>query len=394
MKKIVTALLLFLLVTGLAFAADKDFFLELTGQVKSGFYYEQEDRDASTTSFARLHNNDGDAGPSEGRIRMGISMAMRNVGIRTQFFANNFSRGISAKERVKTDFAYAYGTLFNGQLKVSAGLLGESPWNTGGPELTRELENSGGAPLMGIRFEWKPTFSPHIRGLNIGVVLNRSDENVPPWPQAKEAFGDIFGESILGIAWDHKYFAFRFAYRLDRDVKSDAALVTGEKFVYRIEERLLWLLVPGLQISANGYCEGINSEGRGAERGSPGYFQNWLYIHYDSMYFNTGVDVSYLDNFVKKTGQLLEIRPFFYYNIIPNHLTAGLLAGMVMGFNGSESYPDIFYNKWYVEPQVKFNISNNFYTALVYRFTSNAYKTPGNFNFYTQWVNIRLCYTL
>ena len=392
MKKIVTALIFSLLAASFALALEE---LQIFGEIKTGFLFEQRDEAGKTTSFARINNNDGDAGASEGRVRMGIGWQMNNIGIRTQFYQNNFIRGTSANDpnllKVRTDFAYGYGSTFNSQFKVSAGLLGESPWGTGGPDLYQELEYSGGAPLMGIRLEWKPNFNPSIRGLNIGCVLGRSDEGVP-W-DAKETFGDLFRESIVGIAWEHRYFLFRFAYRFDRDVKSDAVFVTGEKFVYRVEERLLWNFLPGFQISANGYCEGINSEGRGAERGAPGYFQNWLYIHYDPMDFTTGIDTGYRDNFVKKTGQLLEIRPFFYYKIINNYLMAGLMAGIIMGYNGSESYKDVFYNEWYLEPQVKLNIHNNFYVAFVYRYTSKAFEKLGNNDYFKQFFNLRLCYT-
>jgi hypothetical protein len=389
-----------ILATGSAFALEDK--IEIFGEVKTGFLFEQRDEAGKTTSFARINNNDGDAGASEGRIRMGMAISILNFGLRTQFYQDNFERRTGAGDKnmfkVRTDFAYVYGTTFNSQLKISAGLLGESPWGSFFPDrnpvlppnLYKELESSGGGPIMGIRFEWKPTFTPAIRGLNIGFVLNRSDEGVPL--DAKQEFGDLFRESIVGIAWDHKYFGLRFAYRFDRDVKSDAVFVTGEKFVYRVEERLLWNYLPGFQISANGYCEGINSEGRGSGYGPPGYIQHWLYIHYDPMYFITGIDTGYQDNFVKQTGQALEIKPFFYYKFINNYLVAGLMAGMVMGFNGTESYKDVFYNEWYVEPKIQFNIHNNFYIALVYRYTSMAFETLGNNDYYKQFFNLRLSY--
>ncbi|GBU27550.1 hypothetical protein R84B8_01084 [Treponema sp. R8-4-B8] len=390
MKKTVTALLLSLIAASSAFAVED---IQITGEIKTGFLFEKRDEGGETTSYARINNNDGDAGASEGRIRIGIAFELKNIGIRTKFYQDNFRRGTGSNDpnllKLRTEFAYGYGGTFNNQLKISAGLLGESPWGTGGPDLYQELEYSGGAPIMGIRVEWKPLGI--LRGLNLGFVLNRSDEGVP-W-DAKEQFGDLFKESIVGIAWEHKYFAFRFAYRFDRDVKSDAVFVTGEKFVYRVEERVLWQLLPGMQIWANGYCEGINSENRGSGYGPPGYIQNWFYAHYDSRYFNVGIDAGYRDNFVKKTGQVLEIRPSFYYKFINNYLVAGVMGGLVMGFNGSESYPDVFYNNWYLEPQVKVNFHNNFYIAFVYRYTSNAYQTLDNNDYYTQWFNMRLCYT-
>lgn len=111
------------------------------------------------------------------------------------------------------------------------------------------------------------------------------------------------------------------------------------------------------------------------------------------MNFSTGIDTGYTDFFVNNNGQTLEIRPFFFYNFINNRLIAGLRGGIVMGFNGKETVKDIFYNTWYLEPQVKLFIYNNFYAAFVYRYTSTAYKTLGNTEYYTQWFNLRLCYT-
>jgi hypothetical protein len=64
-----------------------------------------------------------------------------------------------------------------------------------------------------------------------------------------------------------------------------------------------------------------------------------------------------------------------------------------MGFNGSEAYKDVFYNAWYFEPAVKVNINNKLYLDFVYRYTSSAYLTLGNLEYYTQWFNLRLCYT-
>jgi hypothetical protein len=405
MKKIITVLLAGLIATGSAFALEDK--IEIFGEIKSGFLFESRDEGGKNTSYATINNNDGDTGTEEGRIRMGMAISILNFGLRTQFYQDTFKRATgsptdTSRFKVRTDFAYAYGTTFNSQLKISAGLLGESPWGAGWderpgillpPHLANELEyTNAGSPLMGIRVEYKPTFSPSIRGLNVGFVLGRSDDTVPS--DAKLEFGDLLKEAIVGIAWDHKYFGLRFAYRFDRDVNSDAAIVVGERFVYRIEERLLWNLLPGFQISANGYCEGINSEGKGSGRSTPGYLTNWLYIHYDPMNFTTGIDTQYTDFFVDKSGQKLEIKPFFYYKFINNFLVGGLMAGMVMGFNGQESYKDVFYNSWYVEPQVRFSfLDNKFSIALVYRYTSNAFETLGNNDYYTQWFNLRLRYT-
>jgi len=393
MKKIITMLFVGLLAAGLVFALDD--IVELSGEIKTGFFTEQREQGGDTYFRNAIYNNDGDSGASGGRVRMGISMHTKGIGIRTQFSQQNFSyraNGLNdiSVSKVGLDFAYIYGNLFNSQLKISAGLLGESPWGTGGPELGRELEYTGGGePISGIRFEWKPL--GFLRGLNLGFVLNRQDDTVPS--DAKITFGDLLLESILGIAYEHKYFAFRFAYRFDRGIDSPAAIVNGEKLVYRFEERLLWRLLPGMSVSANGYCEGINAAGKGSGRATPGFIQNWLYVTYDPEFFTAGLNVGYRDGFVLNAQQL-EFRPYFYYKLINNHLDAGLMGGMEIGFNEGRSIPDAFYNFWFIEPQVKVSVNNNFYFAIVYRYTSGAYGTETSYKDQnTNWVNLRLCYT-
>jgi len=392
MNKLFTVLFAGLLAAGSVFALDD--IIELSGEIKTGLFFEQRELRKETLTKTAIFNNDGDSGEEGNRIRFGIGLHTKGLGLRTRFSQDNFKYrddGISDTRtvKVKVDFAYVYGNLFNSQIKISGGLLGESPWGTGGPELGKELEFTGLAPVTGIRFEWKPTFSPNIRGLNLGFVLNRADEGKPP--DAKEAFGDLFLESILGIAWEHKYFAFRFAYRFDRGLESPAASTVGEKFVYRIEERLLWRLVPGMAISANGYYQGINSKGN-ASHSDPGYGQNWLYIDYAPEYFSSGIQVGYRDQSIGDDNtQLLEFRPFFYYNIIPNHLIAGAMGGFETGFNGGKSFKDTIYNFWFIEPQVKVIINNNFYFAAVYRYQLGAYDTERSYkNQTTNWVNLRL----
>ncbi|MDR0455167.1 MAG: hypothetical protein LBH20_00600 [Treponema sp.] len=395
MKKIITMIIAGLLAAGSAFALDD--IIELSGEIKTGFFFEQRELEGETYSRSALYNNDGDSGPSGSRMRLGIAMHTKGIGLRTRFSQQNFSYrpgGIndsSAKAIIGVDFAYIYGNLFNSQLKISAGLLGESPWGTGGPELGRELETTGiGEPITGIRVEWKPIIGS-FRGLNLGFVLNRQDDTMPD--DAKEIFGDLFLESILGIAYEHQYFAFRFAYRFDRGIDSPAAIVIGEKLVYRIEERLLWRLLPGMSIWANGYCEGINAAGKGSGRGIPGFIQNWFYVSYDPEYFTTGVNVGYRDGFVLN-DQRLEFRPYFYYKVISDFLVAGLMGGMEIGYNNGKSIPDAFYNFWFLEPQVKVKINNNLNMALVYRYTSGAYDTETSYKDQnTHWVNLRMCFT-
>jgi len=392
MNKFIIVLITVFLASGSAFPLD----IELTGEIKTGLFFEEREHDGTTYSHARIHNNDGDSGSSEGRLRIGFNLQMEDFGIRTRFDQHNFSRGTSVNDRnitkVVIDYAYAYGYLFDRQFKISAGLLGESPWGSGGPEIFRELEYTvNNDPITGLRFEWMPNFLP---GLNLGFVFNRDDDSMPAG--AKEYFGDMFMESVVGIAYEHDFFALSFAYRFDRDVDSPAAVVTGSKLVYRVEERILGKLLPGMSISANGYGEGLNAEGRkGSGRSTPGFLQNWLYIHYDPDFCSAGINAGYRDGFILNE-QKFEFNPFFYYKLF-GLFSVGLMAGIEIGFNNGKSFDDIFYNFWFIEPQVNINISSNFYAALLYRYTEGSYETENakfrNKDQTTHWFNLRLCYT-
>lgn len=127
--------------------------------------------------------------------------------------------------------------MFNSQLKISAGLLGESSWGTNGPELYHDVDDQ-----MGIRVEWKPNF---LSGLNLGFVVNK--------------FGGV------GIAYEHDYFAFRFAYRFDSDADWGWQGNEGARMVFRLEERILQKYLPGMQLWTNGLYYGINADEKESE---------------------------------------------------------------------------------------------------------------------------------
>jgi len=379
MKKIITAFTAALITILPVFTLDVDIF----GEMKTGFFYEKRELTEESYEHSRLHNND-DSGTDEGRIRFGISLALENFGMRTRFTQYNFK----ASDSVWVDFAYAYANVFNDQLTLSAGLLGESPWGTGGTELYKELEYNGDFPLPGIRFEWKPNFS-FLRGLNLGFVLNA--DNDPSDISSMEKFADLIQDSIVGIRYDHEYFAFRFAYRFSRPINSAAAEQGGDQFVYRVEERILGKFLPGMQISANGYRKGIGEvEGRTTVK----TFDNWLYAVYDTSSFIAGFDVRYLD--LLEDNAKLELWPAFTYKLFDNLLNVGLKAGMQIGINGGKDFPDdLFYNYWALQPHLLVNFNSNFYIAAVYRYTAGLYEAMPSFDpeQKTHWVNIRLCYT-
>ena len=372
--------------------------IEVFGELKTGLFYEQTEKGGETYEQVRLHNNDGDSGIDEGRLRFGIGIKQDNFGMRTRFIQSSFKPPVIQQDTgtvkmgdvIWVEFAYAYGSVLNDQLKISAGLLGESPWTSGGPEINRELEMNGNNPLMGIRTEFKPTFLSFLTGLNIGFVINM--DNDPTDVGSPEKFADLIRDSVVGITWDNEYFLANFAYRFSRPTFSAAAQQGGEQFIYRAEERLLGRLVPGLQLSVNGYRQGIGgTEGRAVVIS----FVNWFYARYDNDFLTAGFDARYEDTLVNDQ-QFLELRPMFFYKFLNNLISVGARGGIEFGFNRGRELPnDSIYNFWYVEPQVRLNINSNLYVAAVYRYTAGLYRTLRSYDpdQVTHWVNLRLAYS-
>jgi len=361
--------------------------ITVSGEFKTGFYMEQEQiGDNDPQSEGKMKNTDGDSGPGEGRARLTLQFSYQNIGLRVMFQQEEFG---TEQGKPKWGFAYAYGNLFNDQLKISAGLLGESPWGTGGPELLWDLEtkwanvgeinNPEKIGLMGIRFEYKPFFAP---GLNVGFVLNQPDQN-PNQGSKDQAFGDLLQESVLGLSYEHEYFAVRFGYRLDSEVTDRYASGRkneGARMVYRLEEKMLGAMLDGLKIWMNGYYYGI-----GADEKQPSYFQNWLYAEYDTNNFIAHLDVFFSVNqeynhaafkpAARKEYSSLEFWPYFYWKFLNNMLLAGARLGFGMEFGDGKVYKDSPYQFITIEPQIKLMLHTNAYLAFVYNFT-NSYAWP------------------
>jgi len=400
MKKIISFLILTVIALAPVFSQDADVYYEaeaeeakaakkdtveinIFGEVKTGLFYERRRTKEDVYKQTRLHNNDGDSGLDEGRLRLGMGLKAGIFGMKTLFIQSNFR----STDIIWVEYAYAYVNLIKEQLKISAGLLGDSPWNTGGPEINKELEFNGSNPLIGIRTEFKPTFVSWLSGLNVGFVLGM--DNDPTEVGAAEKFADLFLDSVVGIGWDHKYFQFNFAYRFSRPTFSAAAQQGGDQLIYRVEERLLGIVAPGLQISANGYCQGLGgTEGRGIIIN----FTNWFYTRYDNDFLTAGVDFRYEDTLVNDQ-QYFELRPMFVYKFLDNFLSLGVTAGIEFGFNGGrERTDDSIFNFWYIEPQVRVNILSNFYISAVYRYHAGIYRyTRPSYEADqdTHWFNLR-----
>jgi len=390
MKRTLMVLAVVLLVAGGVFAQE----LTISGEVKTGMYMEQEQIGSGVPLVKEgMTNSDGDSGSGQGRLRMDFRFVYGNLGLRFRFQIQP-TVGAQGPFQPLWSFAYAYGNLFNEQLTVSAGLLGESPWGSGGTWLRSEPETReyigynelSGEPytvnegLFGIRVEYKPSFVP---GLNIGFVLNQPDQT----PNAQNrTFGDILGESVIGAAYEHEYFAVRLGYRFDGNADMYLGVNEGGRLAYRVEERVLDTLIPGMQVWLNGAYYGIGGElgdtsipNRKLGRGE--YLINWLYWLWDADNFIAQFDVcfaayqSYFNSDkilapMRQEYQSLEFLPAFYYKLFDNLLQAGLRLGLGMEFGPGKTYSDSSYQYISVEPQIKLNLGGTAYIAAVYNYTN------------------------
>jgi hypothetical protein len=370
MKKIIAALIAIVCLPCSAFAVD----FEVSGEVKTGFYTEQIDDKSGVKSQSRIHNNDGDSGSNEGRVRLNLNIGYENIGMRTRYTQQQWK----TIDDFMIEFIYGYGYFLDEQLKFSAGLLGESPWGAGGPDLFEYVDDQ-----MGIRTEWTPNF---LKGLNLGFVLNRFNATGQvPVSVRKQTFYDMLADTVLGISYEHDYFAFRFSYRFDSEADWAFNGDEGSKLVYRAEERLLGKLLPGMQIFANGYFYGINASST-EKSGS----QNWLYIYYSPDNFTANLNIRYSrteKSDVEENGQTFLFKPGFVYKFFGNFLNVGIGFGLEIGMENEKRYKDTFYNYWYIEPYVRVNINSNSYAAVYYNFTSGGDDSK------TNWLNIRMGYT-
>jgi len=377
-----------------------------------------------------MTNNDGESGTGQGRIRLDFHFSYQNLGLRLRFQIEPNSTNLGPYYPM-WNFAYAYGNLFNDQFKISMGLLGESPWGTGGPKLRSEPESrefsgyndlsndpyTANEGLMGIRFEYKPDFVP---GLNLGFVLNQPDRT--QLPTVTQTFGDVLEESVIGVAYEHESFAVRAGYRFDSkiDTYADPQVNEGGRLTYRLEEKVLRTRVEDMRVWLNGSYNGIGGEKKDIESNESGKiikkklgggeaFINWLYWMWDTddfiAQFNVGLGIykAYNNASLRPTErqeyQSLEFQPAFYSKLFSNLLWAGLGLGMGMEFGPGKTFVNAPYQYLYFEPQLRLNIGGSGYIALVYNFTDkyawfdDIEKARRGEKFVKNSVNIRAVYT-
>jgi hypothetical protein len=334
-----------------------------SGEIRTGVYWESRQvGDADPKQLMELGNTDDAGGfnPAAGftgipgRFRLNLEFKpIPIIGFKVRFEDSSFTG-----RTVAWSYSFAYGNFLDDQLKISAGKLGDSPWATGGPELNTSVDESFGNSFAGIRTEYKPFF---ISGLNVGFSLNPVSHMVDR-TKYEDDFEMFMRETVLGAAYTHDLFSFRFAWRLDGPDKDNVQGEDGHTLVYRVEEKVLKNYVPGLSVWANGRNTGlINGDG------SYKNYTNWLYIGFEEYGFDvqirTGLEVANLqgDDYYKK---LLTIKPIVFYSIVPM-ISAGVSFTFAKDFGALNQ---VDYDNMTIEPQIKAMFNPNAYVAFVYGF--------------------------
>ena len=414
MKQFFAIIFIALFAAGIVFPPEAAAEITISGEFKSGVFWYDRTQYASNKEYGHaeggfLHNSedtDWTKGTTDynsfkeqpGRFRLNFQVDNGNIGTKFRFEAA--STDISAaKPLVKLSYAFAYGYFWERQIKISAGKMGDSPWGTGGPEMWRELDTR-----IGLRFEFIPSFIPFIEPgqLNFGFVLNDLDSGRDSVIQATNGsrgvyFYDIMRETVIGLSYHNDWFLLRSSYRLD----SEADGGQGETLIYRVEERALQQFVPGLQIFANGFIEGLNipltpeEEAQGTEAKDKISTTNWLYIQYAPELFTSQLRMG-LSSYSPDEGQYY-IRASFYYNLFDNRVSVGPAFDYAQDYGDNKKGDN--YLRWYIEPMIRFNFASGSYVSLAYRYQDDVETwnpTSGDnttLKTITNWINLRVVLT-
>jgi hypothetical protein len=393
MKKFILVLLILTLFTAQAFAQ-----LTVGGEVKTGILQTTTEDGINPSKTRTDAGSKDDAGGGAGRFRMNVDYYMpeNHIGFK---FRINLEDWASAHNNMWSYF-FGYGNFFNDQLTVSFGKLGSSPWGTGGPDLWKELESSGGTK-GGIRFEYKPSSVP---GLNVGFVINSFDKDVDQYPASEPiTFLHILEESIIGASYTNDFFHIRAAYRFDSEVDQlrlgDRTGKDGGQLVYRVEERVIKNYLPGFKIWALGHYYGIGADESNIEE----YLAtNWFFIEYAPKLFTAQIRTGF-ETTAKRN--VFNLRPAFYLKLFDNFLNIGAqyLFAQDFGPEGDplgKIFPGSPYYYMEIEPKIQINFTSSFYAAIVYNWRKE-YVRPTEDHYYdgilvieptkqTQWLNFRI----
>jgi hypothetical protein len=415
-KKLLT-ILLAAVVACAAFAQNSEASLKLSGDVKTGIYYNDIQQDGKELEVDELKVENHDNDPNGNRFRLNLDYDNgNNVGFRARLQWTTWNNETYARWA----YAFGYGNFFNdtpAQMTVSVGKLGGSPWGTGGPEMWKELEdnNSGG----GMRVEWKPAIPAEWGKINAGFVLNYynqdRDQGVDN-SQVKITLGEILKESVIGVSYTHEWFMARMAYRFDSEVdanqanKAPGATGQGEdELVYRVEEYAIQRWAPGFRIWGLGHLYGLSAKNKGIQ-----VFRNWFFIGYDppelwgivtpfSALVSLGNESSYIEDPADASkgavmGEFF-LKPSFYWHFSPGGYNKLISIGSAYkisfdyGEGGIQGPHPYYYME--IEPKVQLNFQSS-YIAFAYQFRKEyihdynalAGREP---IVQKQWMNLRFC---
>lgn len=397
MNKIIV-LLIILIFTLPVFAQEKgegEPSIRFSGEAKSGLFWLQSQQEGmDSEAFVTLHNRDDAGGfdrikksATQGRFRLNIDYDNgKSFGMRARLnWEDEFN------QMPKWTYAFGYGNFFDDQLAISVGKLGGSPWGTGGPEMWKELEVT--STSLGMRTEFKPKFIP---GLNVGFVLNNPNSDMDQgWnSDVPLSLLNILRESVVGAAYSSDYFMVRAAYRFDdeydstQENKGKGLKGEEDELIYRVEEKMLNRIVPGLQMWALGHLFGVTAH----TADDVAYYQNWLFVQYDPGMFTAQIRFGY--DYVTNRS-IFHIKPSFYYHLFDRMISVGSAFWYGQDF-GSKVYEGSNYLYMEVEPKVQVNFTSS-YVAFAFNFRQEYLHPwtdlkPGKEPILqTQWMNLRFC---
>jgi len=375
--------------------------LKLSGEAKTGIYHQQTQQDGGEvkTEDLRFKSMD-DGGGGDGRFRLNMDYDNgNNTGFRARLEWETWN-----EYDTKWKYAFGYGNFFENQLTLSAGKLGGSPWGTGG-DMWKELEVNDISG--GMRVEWKPSFVP---GLNAGFVLNYFNEGQDAGPGAvkvKITLMEILKESVIGISYTlDNWFMIRVAYRFDSEVDGNASrggagdfmTVGGDELVYRVEERALNNLVPGLKFWALGHLYGLSAKNDEIKN-----YRNWGFIEYGppelfgfttpfTLQVSAGNEQAFMTEGV--LGEFF-VKPSLYLHFFEKLISLGAYYRIAFDYGDDGIQGDHPYYYMEVEPKVQLNFQSS-YIAFAYNwrkeYIHDFLALPGRDPItQRQWMNLRFC---
>jgi len=401
------AALLMAVVAAGAFAqlVGEDASFKLSGEAKTGIFYRQTQQDGAEPVVDDLVLRNVDEGNTgqQGRFRLNMDYDNgNNFGFRARLQWESWNNDYFTKWA----YAFGYGNFFEDQMTVSVGKLGGSPWGTGG-DMWKELEdnNSGG----GMRIEWKPAFIPEEFGkINAGFVLNyfNQDRDQGESETVKITLGELFKESVIGIAYTHDFFMVRLAYRFDSFVDANQSnkipgddIGKGEdEMVYRVEESIIREYVPGLRLWALGHLHGLSAVNKDIQ-----VFKNQFYAEFNppelfglitplTAQFCFGNDHGFVGDGI--LGEIF-LKPSFYWHFLSKLITVGTSYKLCFDYGEGGPKGDHPYYYMELEPKVQLNFQSS-YIAFAYNFRQEYIHDfsalPGRDPIkQTQWMNLRFC---